>query len=173
MGYPDPSADQFVFKFFTEDPLQPGWPFQLGYGDGTRAPKDLSPLNFAREATGMSSSPSAVHDGGTVYAYWANLDAPITFEAGKRYWLAITNKTPTWAYPSQPNAKWGWLGSSSGTHWYRLGHCPMCAQEWNASDTSNLAFRLETAAVPEPSGISMLLCGLISIGGLARRVKKM
>jgi hypothetical protein len=38
---PDPSADQFVFKFFTEDPLQPGWPFQLGYGDGTGHRKTL------------------------------------------------------------------------------------------------------------------------------------
>ena len=147
---PDPAVDSFVFKFFEEDSSLPGFPFYLSFDDGTRSPKDYTSANFSRQATSMVSDPSGPHDGGVVYAYSAVLDTPITLEGNKRYWLAVTNSTPTYAYPSQPNSKWGWLGSSAGQQWYRMGHCPACADDWAVSNSTSFAFCLE--ALPEVAG---------------------
>jgi hypothetical protein len=141
---PDPAVDNFVFKFFVEDPSNPGYPSTVCFDDGTRSPNSYSGSDFSRTATAMVSDPSGSHDGGIVYEYSAVLDAPIHLEGGTRYWLAITNSTPTYAYPPQPNSKWGWLESTSGSQWYRLGHCPECADDWSVSHSKNLAFALET-----------------------------
>jgi hypothetical protein len=92
----------------------------------------------------MISDSSSAHDGGIVYEYSAILDRPIHLEADKRYWLAVTNSTPTYAYPSVENSKWGWLESTNGSQWYRTGHCPMCADDWARSNTKDFAFALET-----------------------------
>lgn len=141
---PDPAVDTFVFKFFVEDPYSPGYPSTVCLDDGTRYPSSSSTAGFSRTATAMVSDPSGSHDGGIVYEYSAVLDTPIHLDGGKRYWLAITNSTPTYAYPPQANSKWGWLESTSGSQWYRLGHCSLCADDWSVSNTKNLAFALET-----------------------------
>lgn len=141
---PDPAVDNFVFKFFLEDPGNSDNPYIWCFNNGTRYPRNYMAADFSRTATDMVSDPSSVHDGGTVYEYSAILDRPIKLEANKRYWLAITNSTPTYAYPIQPNSKWGWLGSSPGSHWYRMGHCPKCANDWVVNSGGNMAFKLET-----------------------------
>lgn len=141
---PDPAVDSFVFKFFTEDPGNSDYPDIWCFADGTRYPRSSEAVDFARTATAMISDSSSTHDGGTVYEYSAILDTPIHLEAGKRYWIAITNSTPAYTYPPTTNSKWGWLESNGGSHWYRMGHCPLCADDWTVSNTKNLAFALET-----------------------------
>ena len=141
---PDPAVDSFVFKFFTEDPATAGFPDIWCFDDGTRYPNSLNTSDFTRTATTMVSNSSGTHDGGTVYEYSAILDTPIHLDAGKRYWIAITNSTPAYTYPPTTNSRWGWLESTSGSQWYRMGHCPMCADDWAVSNTKNLSFALET-----------------------------
>ena len=141
---PDPSTDDFVFKFFEVDTENPGYPQIWCFGNGTRYARSSSSNDFTKTATTMVSNASGTHDGGVVYAYSAVLDRPIRLEANKRYWLAITNATPSATGIVKPNSKWGWLESGVGNQWYRMGHCPMCADDWSVSNTKNFAFSLET-----------------------------
>jgi hypothetical protein len=152
---PDPAVDSFVFKFFTEDPIVPGFPDIWCFSNGTRYPKSYAAPDFTRVATSMVSDASTVHDGGVVYAYSAVLDYPIKLDGGKRYWLAITNSTPNYVYPPQQNSKWGWLESGAGSQWYRAGHCAQCADDWGLSSTKNLAFAIETVPTLAISGKSV------------------
>lgn len=159
---PDPAVDNYVFKFFSQDPSMPGFPFYECLADGTRYVRSYSAADYSRVATTMVSIPSGAHDGGTVYAYSATLDTPIALEGGRKYWLAITNSTPSCAYPSLPNSKWGWLESSSGSQFYRMGHCPDCEDDWSASYTNNLAFSLE--ALPVLTGCKYAANGMAVTG---------
>ena len=141
---PDPSTDDFVFKFFEEDAENSGYPAIWCFDNGTRYARSAAANDFTRIATTMVSNATGSHDGGVVYAYSAVLDRPIKLEANKRYWLAITNATPFSSGVVQPNSKWGWMESGVGNQWYRMGHCPMCADDWSVSNTKNFAFTLET-----------------------------
>jgi len=159
---PDPAADSFTFRFFAGDPDTPGFPSCLSIEDGTRYPRSYSATDYSRQATSLVSDPSGSHDGGMVYAYSAVLDRPIVLEGNKQYWLAIANATAEYIYPPTKNSRWGWLGSSSGSQWYRMAHCPLCADDWTISNTTHLAFSLE--ALPEIAGYKSMPDGMAISG---------
>ena len=148
---PDPALDNFIFQFFVEDPANPGYPDIWCLGYDTPYPRSFTAASLTRTATNMASNAAGnpasyytYHDGGTVYEYSAVLDRPVHLAAVTRYWLTITNSTPNYVYPPTTNSKWGWLESGSGSQFYRMGHCPLCADDWALSSTKNLAFALET-----------------------------
>lgn len=155
---PNPAVDSFVFKFFEEDLFNPGFPSTACLNDGTRYPKSYTGADFTRTATTMVSDPS----GRTIYAYSAILDKPIVLAGNKKYWLAITNSTPSYGYPSLPNSKWGWVESISGYQWYRMGHCDLCADDWSVSNTKSFAFAIE--ALPDIVGFKSVANGTLVSG---------
>ncbi len=96
----------FKVSFFNQDPntvaLQPDI-----FASGS-AP--ISVQNFP--------SPQAQSAGGSLYQFTVDLTTPVSFEAGKRYFVSVLGQTPV------PFAEWRWAASPTanlGTFWWLRG----------------------------------------------------